>query len=59
VLRILRSVDRVSETVADESEQIKKDIDDVRAGVKEGGMRIGHLLGIFGKTVKKRRTKKS
>lgn len=56
VLSIMKKVDEVTALVRDGGEQLKEDIDVVRAHVHEGGLRIGHLLGLFSGT-KKRSTR--
>ncbi len=56
VLSILKKVDEVTALVRDGGEQLKDDIEVVRTHVHEGGLRIGHLLGLFSGT-KKRSTR--
>lgn len=47
VVRILRNFDRVAKNIADESDNVKKDVALLRAKAHEEGMRIGHLLDFF------------
>ncbi len=57
VLSILKKVDEVTALVRDEGTQIREDIQNVRAHVQEGGVRIGHMLGFLGGIKKKRTTR--
>lgn len=48
IIRILRSVDHVSQNISDESDHIKIDLGILRAKVREEGMRLEHFLDLFG-----------
>ncbi len=43
VLRILKHVERLSETVSNEAELVRADIDDLRANVREEGLKTKHV----------------
>lgn len=43
IVRILRNVERLSETVSDEAVLIKGDLDDMRAQVRAEGFKWAHL----------------
>jgi hypothetical protein len=53
IVRILKNVDHISEQVALESDNIRKDLADARADIRQGKSKIKSLLGFFGKTVKR------
>jgi len=61
LLRVLDKVEQVTTLVHEESEQIRNDIREVRARVKEEAVSAGKLLGILGGFVKpkRRRARKS
>lgn len=44
ILRILTYVERVSETVSDEAERIRADIDEARANIRKEGFKMAHLM---------------
>ncbi|KND47284.1 MAG: hypothetical protein AB199_02555 [Parcubacteria bacterium C7867-004] len=52
VLRLLSVVERVTLLVEEEGEQIRDDIRNVRAKVKEEGVRVGQMLGLLGSFAK-------
>lgn len=56
VIRILRDVEHVSERVAEESDQLSKDIADLRTNVRSEGMKFKHVAEFFG-TIGKRHTR--
>ncbi|MGE5541198.1 MAG: hypothetical protein ACM3TU_02855 [Bacillota bacterium] len=59
VLRILKHVEDISEMVEEEGEKLRQDIADVRAKVKEEGLRATHILQFLGVAGRKKRSKKS
>jgi hypothetical protein len=48
VLRLIKVLEQVTLIVHEESEQIRDDIREVRAKVKEEGLRVGQMLGFLG-----------
>lgn len=52
LLRILKTVDEVSEIVQEEAEEIRNDIREVRAGVKEKVSELGGVLAMVTRFVK-------
>lgn len=56
VLSILKKVDAMTTLVREEGEQLREDIQAVRAHVHKEGLRIGHLFG-FVSGMKKRTTR--
>ena len=61
VLRLIRVLEQVTLIVHEEGEQIRDDIREVRARVKEEGLKVGQLLGFLSSFAKKpaRRSKKT
>ena len=53
VLRLLKVLEQVTELVHAEGEQIRDDIREVRARVKEEGLKVGQLLGFLSSFAKK------
>jgi biopolymer transport protein ExbB/TolQ len=47
VIRVLRHIERLSRTVADGAEDIRGDLDDFRANVREEGVRLKHIYEFF------------
>ena len=58
VIQLLRTINRVADTVEDETEAIKGDLDDARASIRSGGNSLMALMGLTGKTGKRLLTKK-
>lgn len=52
VIRILRYVEQLSETVSGEATLIRADIDDVRANIRKEGFKMAHLARFVRNTVK-------
>ncbi len=52
-IRILRNVDHVSERVAEESDNIKVDLEDLRTNVRKEGVRWRHFMKFFGGIVER------
>lgn len=48
IIKILKNVDHVSKNVSEESDHIKVDVNILRAKIRDEGMRVQHLLGLFG-----------
>lgn len=59
VLRILKNVEDISVMVEEEGRQIRKDIADVRARVKDEGLRVTHFLDLIGLKKPRKRSKRS
>lgn len=47
VIKILRSIDHVAKNVADESDNVRKDVQVLREKARSEGMRITHLMDFF------------
>ena len=47
MIKILRKADHVAENVSAESDSLRKDVEVLRAKVREEGMRIQHLVDFF------------
>ncbi len=48
IIRILKNVDHLSQNVSEESDHIKVDVNILRAKIRDEGMRVQHLLDLFG-----------
>ncbi len=48
VISILRNIDELVLLAKEEGAHIRKDLDEMRTKVRDGGMRIGHLFGFLG-----------
>ncbi len=48
IIRILKNVNHVSQNVSEESDHIKVDVNILRAKIRNEGMRLQHLLDLFG-----------
>jgi hypothetical protein len=59
VLRILKNIEDISVMVEEEGEKFREDIAQVRAKVKEEGLRVGHMFDFLGAGRKRTRSKKS
>jgi hypothetical protein len=59
VIQLVRTLERIAQTVEDEAQALKNDFDEARAGLKKGGLSLLSLFGFAGKTgarlIKKRR----
>lgn len=53
VIRILRNVEHVSERVAEESDNIKSDLEELRTNVRKEGAKLKHFADFFGKIVRR------
>jgi hypothetical protein len=53
VIRILRNVEHVSERVAEESDYIKSDLEELRTNVRKEGAKFKHFADFFGGIVKR------
>jgi CHASE1-domain containing sensor protein len=58
VIQLLRTINRVAETVEDETEALKGDLDDARASIRSGGNSLLALVGLAGNTGKRLLKKK-
>ena len=58
IVKILKDVKHISETVLRESDKVAEDIDAVRAAVKERGNRVGTVLGAIVRTWRRRRARR-
>jgi hypothetical protein len=47
VIRILRNVEEISEDVKAESQLVREDIGDLRANIREEGMKVKHFTSFF------------
>jgi hypothetical protein len=57
VVKILKDVKHISQTLSNESEKVAEDIDAVRAAIKEKGNRIGTMIQTASKVWKHRRSR--
>ena len=46
-IQILRSINRITKNVADESDNVRKDVQQLREKARSEGMRITHLMDFF------------
>ncbi len=58
VIQLLRTMNRVADTVEEEAAALKGDLDEARASIKRGGSGLLSLLGFAGKTGKRLIAKK-
>ncbi|MDB5265688.1 MAG: hypothetical protein JWM39_401 [Parcubacteria group bacterium] len=54
---LFRTLNRFANTVHEETEEIRADLDDMRRKAKREGLRLGHLITFFGKTAKRAKKK--
>jgi hypothetical protein len=47
VIRVLKYIERLSRTVAEEADELRGDLDEVRAQVREEGIRFKHVIQFF------------
>lgn len=59
VIRILRNVEHVSERVAEESDNIKADLSELRENVRREGASLKHFASFFSGIVKRNSRKRS
>ncbi|MDB5194911.1 MAG: hypothetical protein JWO84_95 [Parcubacteria group bacterium] len=59
VLRILKNIEDISLMVEEEGERLKEDIAQVRAKVKEEGLRVTHMFDFLKLAKPRKRSKKS
>jgi uncharacterized protein YoxC len=57
LIRILRNVDAISEEVKNESQLVREDIQDLRANIREEGMKVKHFTQFFSGISGKRATR--
>lgn len=53
IIRILRNVEHVSERFAEESDNIKSDLEELRTNVRKEGAKVKHFADFFGGLVKR------
>lgn len=53
VIRILRNVEHVSERVAEESDNIRSDLQELRSNLRKEGAKWRHIANFFGKIVRR------
>jgi uncharacterized protein YoxC len=58
IIRLLRTLNRVADTVEEEADVLKKDIHEVRASIKHGGKGLLSIFGFGGKKKKRLPSKK-
>lgn len=58
LIRLFRTLDRIASQVHEETEEIRADLDEMRAKTRREGLRLVHLLTFFGKTAKRASKKK-
>jgi hypothetical protein len=58
VLRILKNIEEISLMVEEEGEKFREDLAQVRAKVKEEGLRVTHMFDFLGLAKPRKRAKK-
>ena len=57
LILLFRTLNRFANSVHEETEEIRADLDDMRRNAKHEGLSLGHLITFFGKTAKRAKRK--